>query len=150
LHLSGLIFAEGDDHRRQRKIMNPSFTTARIRSLMPVFYSKAQIVRDVWLDAIPLTLGSEKAGKPKAVVNILDTFMRMTLDIVGLTGFDYPFDGLHNIGDGGEGEYGNELAQAYATILNHAEAYNWKNIIMNWFPILIKIFVSSLHLARSC
>jgi len=117
--------------------MNPSFSTAHIRSLMPTFYEKAQIVRDIWLSSIP-TATTEKNGKPKGTVNVLDTLSRMALDIIGLTGFDYPFDALRNAG-AKDGEYGNELAQAFSTVLNHPGGYGWWNIIINWFPILYNI-----------
>lgn len=40
--LTGNVFGiEGPDHSRQRKILNPAFTYAQIRGLMPVFYGKA-------------------------------------------------------------------------------------------------------------
>ena len=122
--------------------MNPSFSIAHIRSLMPTFYDKAQIVRDIWLSSIP-TATAEKNEKPKGTVNILDTLSRMALDIIGLTGFDYPFDALRNAG-GKDGEYGNELAQAFGTVLNHPGGFGWWNIIINWFPILYNI-VSNLN-----
>jgi cytochrome P450 len=138
---SGLLFAEGDAHRKQRKIMNPSFSIGHIRSLMPTFYDKAQIVRDIWMSTIP-TASSEKNEKPKGTVNILDTLSRMALDIIGLTGFDYPFDALRNAGKD-EAEHGNELAQAFATVLNHPGGFGWWNIIINWFPILYNIVSGS-------
>ena len=116
--------------------MNPAFSTAHIRSLMPTFYAKSQLVRDIWLSAIPSTT-SEKAEKPQGTINALDTLSRMALDIIGLTGFDYPFDALRNVGT--KGEYGNELAQAFATVLNHPGGYGFWNIIINWVPILYMI-----------
>jgi cytochrome P450 len=121
--------------------MNPSFSIAHIRSLMPTFYDKAQIVRDNWMATIP-SAATEKNEKPKGTVNVLDTLSRMALDIIGLTGFDYPFDALRNAGK--TEEHGNELAQAFATVLNHPGGYGWWNIIINWFPILYNI-VSRFH-----
>jgi cytochrome P450 len=128
--IPGLLFAEGDAHRKQRKIMNPSFSTAHIRSLMPTFYDKAQVVRDLWADT---------SGQSKATVNVLDTLSRMTLDIIGLTGFDYPFDALTRNADEKEAEHENEFSQAFATLSNHSGGYGWWNIIINWFPILYNI-----------
>lgn len=41
----GLLTVEGDDHRRQRKIIAPAFTTQHIKSLTPFFFEKAEQVR---------------------------------------------------------------------------------------------------------
>lgn len=41
----GLLYARGDDHRRQRKMLNPMFTANRIRTLTPNIYDVAHKVR---------------------------------------------------------------------------------------------------------
>lgn len=127
--------------------MNPSFSITHILSLMPTFYAKAQVVRDIWLSKIP-TASTSPLDKPRGTVNVLETFTRMTLDIIGLTGFDYPFESLRTgvVNERGETEYGNELAQAFAIVLNHTGNYGWWDIIINWFPILYYI-VSSFRIA---
>ncbi|KAF8517393.1 cytochrome P450 [Hysterangium stoloniferum] len=48
----GLIVVEGDDHKRMRKIINPSFTSPQVRELTPIFYEKAVKLRDIWLSLI--------------------------------------------------------------------------------------------------
>lgn len=37
----GLLTVEGEHHRRQRRILAPAFTSTHIKSLAPVFWSKA-------------------------------------------------------------------------------------------------------------
>lgn len=37
----GLLTVEGDQHKRQRNIISPAFSTLHIRSLTPVFWDKA-------------------------------------------------------------------------------------------------------------
>lgn len=37
----GLLWAEGESHRRQRKALSPAFSNAAIRKLTPVFYDAA-------------------------------------------------------------------------------------------------------------
>ncbi len=32
------VFAPGDQHKRQRKLVNPVFSVAQLKDLMPVFY----------------------------------------------------------------------------------------------------------------
>ncbi|TFK88470.1 cytochrome P450, partial [Polyporus arcularius HHB13444] len=46
----GLLTAEGEMHRKQRKVLNPAFSAAQIRSLTPIFWEKAVRLRDIWLD----------------------------------------------------------------------------------------------------
>jgi hypothetical protein len=41
----GVLFAEGDDHRRQRRIMQPAFSPAHIRELVPQFFERTHKVR---------------------------------------------------------------------------------------------------------
>lgn len=40
----GLLTVEGDIHRRQRKIMSPSFTQAQTNSYLPIFTEQAERV----------------------------------------------------------------------------------------------------------
>jgi hypothetical protein len=41
----GLIAADGEDHKRQRKQISPGFTTVRIREYSEVFFTCSQKVR---------------------------------------------------------------------------------------------------------
>ena len=43
----GVLFAEGDDHRRQRKIMNPSFSPSHLRDILPLFFESTYKVSDL-------------------------------------------------------------------------------------------------------
>lgn len=126
--------------------MNPSFSINVIRSHLPTFYAKAQQVRDIWLSTTPSFVPSDlEKAKPKVIVNVLDTMSRMALDIIGLTGFGYPFDALLDVGKEAYGTYGNELAQCFATALNQ-ENYGFWEIIINWFPVLYYVVCSSFSL----
>ncbi|KDQ21004.1 hypothetical protein BOTBODRAFT_51026 [Botryobasidium botryosum FD-172 SS1] len=87
----GLAFAEGDTHRRQ----NPSFSLAQIRMLTPMFFEKSDELRDILLSQID-SATAEVSGKK------IDMFLwlsRVTLDIIGLAGFDYPFNALSQTGE---------------------------------------------------
>ncbi|THH28022.1 hypothetical protein EUX98_g6156, partial [Antrodiella citrinella] len=48
----GILVVEGEDHRRQRKVLTPAFTAAHIRSLSPIFWQKAVELRNIWLDIV--------------------------------------------------------------------------------------------------
>ncbi|KAH9005440.1 cytochrome P450 [Lactarius hatsudake] len=110
----GLLTVEGDQHRKQRKVMNPAFASAQVRKFTSLFLEKSLELRDVWADLI--SKSNRKDGKLG-----LDTFTwlnKVTLDIIGLagdpflsslhlkdvlitysvpqTGFDYAFNSLYS------------------------------------------------------
>lgn len=41
----GILFAEGDDHRRQRKIMTPAFSPEALRAMLSTFFELSYKVR---------------------------------------------------------------------------------------------------------
>ncbi|KAG9003792.1 hypothetical protein FRB93_010808 [Tulasnella sp. JGI-2019a] len=118
----GVLVAEGDEHRRQRRIMNPCFGIAQIRELMPIFYAKSFELRDVWMSKI-----SEHSGA--AEIDALQGLSRTTLDIIGLAGFNYDFNAI------AEGET-NELARAFNDALAPTASTQVFSILQNQFPIL--------------
>ncbi|KAJ7434308.1 cytochrome P450 monooxygenase [Mycena galericulata] len=81
----GLLGVEGDDHTRQRRVMNPAFGTIHIRSATTVFLDKSYQLRDVLAHRI--TPGSQPTR-----LNVLSWLSRMTLDVIGLSGFGHQFD----------------------------------------------------------
>ncbi|KAH9169230.1 cytochrome P450 [Lactarius sanguifluus] len=88
----GLLIVEGAQHRKQRKVMNPAFGPAQVRKFTSLFLEKSLELRDIWADLI--SKSTRKDGKLG-----LDTFTwlnKVTLDIIGLAGFDYAFNSLHS------------------------------------------------------
>ncbi|CAA7265268.1 unnamed protein product [Cyclocybe aegerita] len=83
---NGVLVVEGDKHRQQRRIMNPAFGPAQTRELTSIFIEKSIELRDIWATEIK---------KPEVKkINVLSWLSRMTLDVIGLAGFDYKFDAL--------------------------------------------------------
>ncbi|KAG9045760.1 hypothetical protein FS837_005681 [Tulasnella sp. UAMH 9824] len=122
----GLLFAEGDDHRRQRKIMNPSFGPAQVRNLLPVFYDKANELKEIWLRQI------EDNGSDGIEVDAHVALTQVTLDVVGLAGFGYDFNCLV------DGEK-NELVRAFLELFTPPKGLPLLDLMANWFPILGRI-----------
>ncbi|KAJ6482242.1 cytochrome P450 [Mycena vulgaris] len=75
----GVLWAEGEMHRRQRKALSPAFSNAAIRRLTAHFYDSAEKVKSFW-DA---TLESSPDG---AIIDV-----QQCLDSVGLAGFSHDF-----------------------------------------------------------
>jgi cytochrome P450 len=70
----GLLTSEGDFHRRQRRLAQPSFHRARIASYAAVMTNCADRMRERWANGETLDISAE--------------MMRLTLGIVGKTLFD--------------------------------------------------------------
>ncbi|KAJ7099750.1 cytochrome P450 [Mycena epipterygia] len=85
---TGLIVVEEDEHKRQRKILNPAFGIPQIRELTSVFVEKSVQLRDIWADEI-----ASGAGET-ARINVLPWISKMTLDVIGQAGFNYHFNAL--------------------------------------------------------
>ncbi|KAI8994051.1 cytochrome P450 [Trametes punicea] len=82
----GILFEEGEAHRKQRRIMNPAFGPVQIRDLTPIFVQKATQLRDLWLRAV-------RSGPVR--LNVMTDLSKTTLDIIGLAGFGYDFGALN-------------------------------------------------------
>jgi len=69
--------------------MNPAFGPAHVRELTGIFVEKAIQLRDVWA-AESLKQGG--IGR----IDVLSWLSKMTLDVIGLAGFNYKFEALKN------------------------------------------------------
>jgi cytochrome P450 len=86
----GILLAEGDEHKRQRKLLMPAFAFRHVKDLYPIFWNKSKEMTSKMLEAI-------KSG-PEAsnVIEIREWSSRATLDIIGLAGMGQDFDSLSN------------------------------------------------------
>ncbi|KAI0329989.1 cytochrome P450 [Cubamyces sp. BRFM 1775] len=119
----GVLFTEGEQHRQQRRILNPAFGPAQIRELTDIFVQKSAQLRDVWDAEI------SKAGG-QARLNVLDGLSKMTLDVIGLAGFNYAFNSLTP-----QGKH-NELNQAFQVIFSVPSRFTIMMLLKNLFPML--------------
>ncbi|EIW75990.1 cytochrome P450 [Coniophora puteana RWD-64-598 SS2] len=121
----GLLFVEGDEHKLQRKVMNPAFGPVQLRELTPIFVEKSNVLRDVWLSQVSKSSSNR--------VDVLDGLSKMTLDAIGLAGFDYSFDALTPSAEP------NELNEAFTSLFrsNQNPALMFVALwlpIINWLP----------------
>ena len=75
----GLLTADGDAHRRQRKLMAPAFAPRRMAGYADVMVARAAAAADALV--------------PGATVDLSEQMMAVTLDIVGRTLFDVDLAG---------------------------------------------------------
>ena len=84
----GIVVAEHDEHKRQRRILTRAFALSYIRQIMPHFWSKAIQLTEEWRPIVE--------SQPGAVIDVLRWMNRVTLDIIGLAGLTSHTLSLHS------------------------------------------------------
>ncbi|KAJ7235293.1 cytochrome P450 [Mycena haematopus] len=88
----GLLWAEGESHKRQRKALTPAFSNAAIRRLTEVFYDSAHKLKINWEGAL------DNAPSEGDIIDVEHWMNLVALDSIGIAGFSHDFRTL-------DGEY---------------------------------------------
>ncbi|KAI0713881.1 cytochrome P450 [Earliella scabrosa] len=81
----GLLSAHGSRHKKQRKMLNPVFSTAHMRNMTPLFYAVTRKLR--------IALESRVKDGPKEL-DVLAWMGRTALELIGQGGLGHSFDPL--------------------------------------------------------
>ncbi|KAI6097902.1 cytochrome P450 [Pisolithus sp. B1] len=84
----GLLWAEGESHRRQRRSMAPSFNSTAVRKLSPAIHKTVDKLRVAWQASI------DANGSGSVVLDVQKWMNYVSLDAFGIAGFSYDFDSL--------------------------------------------------------
>ncbi|KAK7023648.1 hypothetical protein VNI00_016610 [Paramarasmius palmivorus] len=83
----GILWAEGEGHRRQRKALSPAFSNVGIRRLTSVFYDSAYKLKTHW--------DNELINQQNGVIIEVQAWMnRVAIDSIGIAGFSHDFGAL--------------------------------------------------------
>ncbi|KAJ8585149.1 cytochrome P450 [Rhizopogon salebrosus TDB-379] len=99
----GILWAEGDVHKRQRKVMLPGFGAPECKAFLPLFKGCAESLGDKWIDII------SNSERQSAEFNIHSWLSRAALDSIGEAAFDVRFGSIAN--------NENALAHAYHSFI---------------------------------
>ncbi|TRM69698.1 cytochrome P450 [Schizophyllum amplum] len=80
-----LFSTSGDRHKKQRKLMNPVFSTAHMRDMIPIFQDVVAALRH--------TLEGQVQDDPQEI-DMLHWMGRTALELIGRSGLGYSFDSL--------------------------------------------------------
>ncbi|GJJ09369.1 hypothetical protein Clacol_003591 [Clathrus columnatus] len=119
-----IVWAEGEQHAKHRKIMNPAFSYNALKGFVPVFTEHAKKVANAWKDIL------DKENGNSSILNVPPWLSRTTLDIIGATAFGY------NVGALGGSD--SEIYKAYYNLYSQTH-YNLSN-----FTILFRRITSFL------
>ncbi|PVH85843.1 cytochrome P450 monooxygenase-like protein [Cadophora sp. DSE1049] len=100
----GVLLAEGDEHKRQRKNLMPAFAYRHVKDLVPVFWDKSReavIAMTEHINAggmpnseLPAPHKRPDVEKDDAVMEVGEWASRATLDIIGLAGMGQDFGAI--------------------------------------------------------
>ncbi|KAI0662508.1 cytochrome P450 [Cubamyces menziesii] len=88
----GLLGTLGEQHRRQRKMLNPVFSTKHLRDMTPLFYEIIHKTRDAIMSRVQAGSQNEKGAAVE--LDMLSWMGRTTLEVLGQAGLGYSFDPL--------------------------------------------------------
>ncbi|KAI2619947.1 cytochrome P450 [Hypoxylon sp. NC1633] len=98
----GVLLAEGEEHKFQRKNLMPAFSFRHVKDLYPSFWLKGREVVQVMTDTIiadakkEASVADPEKAKKTAVVEVGTWASRVTLDIIGLTGLGRDFGAVQD------------------------------------------------------
>lgn len=98
---SGLLSSNGHEHRRQRKLLNPSFAPSHIRRMAPLMRDISSQLRDVVVEEVSQAqdAGSGK-GSHVCELDIAEYLGRAAIEFIGQAGFGHTFRALEGGSDG--------------------------------------------------
>jgi len=118
---AGLLATLGEKHRRQRKLLNPAFSTAHLRSLVPIFYQVTHRFRG----AI-----AKKTKDGPQELDMLHWLSRVALEYIGQGGLGYSFEDFDD--NGSPNEYTRAVKEFGMTLFS-------LGVYLPWIPLLKKI-----------
>ncbi|KAH7881865.1 cytochrome P450 [Phlebopus sp. FC_14] len=135
----GLIWAQGESHKRQRKSLTPAFSNSAIRKLAHVFYDSAYKAKGAWDEII------QSNGTDSAVIEVQNWCADRSispLDSIGIAGFSHDFGSL-------DGKHAS-VTEAFDTLgSSSASAVNaFLLLLAQAFPILARIPTSRSKLTH--
>ncbi|KAI6094804.1 cytochrome P450 [Pisolithus croceorrhizus] len=128
----GIIWAEGDVHRRQRKILNPGFGAAESRAFLTISQASAQSMVAKWMELV------NAGSSDKIVLDVPSWVSLATLDAIGQGAFDVQLGSLDNAETPLAKSYQGMMMNIFGTpsvlqiFVQEALKYIPKSIVKSW------------------
>ena len=101
----GILLAEGDEHKAQRKNLMPAFAFRHVKDLYPTFWSKSREAVHAMTEKVK-TIGQKEAvltapenksvSREPDVIEVGEWASRATLDIIGVAGMGQDFGAIQD------------------------------------------------------
>ncbi|KAJ6499396.1 cytochrome-450 hydroxylase [Mycena sanguinolenta] len=125
----GMLSAEGQVHKRQRRVALPAFSAQNMRNLVEISFNKGIQLRDAWMDLI-----SSETESTSARIDVCQWLSRATFDVIGLAGFDYSFNSIK--------DETNELFIAYRDMFEIviSQSTVFRTLLSIYLPTINRLF----------
>ena len=77
-----MLAAEGEVHKRQRRVATPAFGVQNLKALVPIVWGKGNELKNRWLGVIKESGDSENGVR----LDVCHWISRATFDVIGLAG----------------------------------------------------------------
>ncbi|CCL99522.1 uncharacterized protein FIBRA_01540 [Fibroporia radiculosa] len=122
----GLLSVSGNQHRKQRRMLNPVFSVNHLRRMMPIFYQVGHELRDAL---------AGRVYQDPTELDVLDWCGRAAVEIIGRAGLGHSFRSLT---DDTDSAYEHAMK---SLIPNIQKLYVWRRLL----PFLVKTLPSWLR-----
>ncbi|KAI9835873.1 MAG: hypothetical protein M1819_001771 [Sarea resinae] len=122
---NGVLMAEGEDHKFQRKHLMPAFSFRHIKNLYPTFWSKARELVEV-LEKRSSTYSKETGEQVLNEIDFMPWSSRVTLDIIGVAGMGQDFEAIQ--------DQNSDLCQAYRRAFSFSGGARMLAILNQFLP----------------
>ncbi|CAA7263202.1 unnamed protein product [Cyclocybe aegerita] len=102
----GMLAAEGQVHKRQRRVATPAFSIQNHRALVPLVFRKGTQLKVRWMQM------AKEQPEDRITLDVCHWVSRATFDVIGMAGFDYNFNAIR--------DESNELFMAYKEMFETA------------------------------
>ena len=83
----GVHGAEGEAHKRQRRVATPAFSTQNIRAFVPLIFNKGEELKDRWMGLIQEQAVKDTQKNSTGIqLDVCHWVSRATFDVIGLAG----------------------------------------------------------------
>ncbi|KAI0118546.1 cytochrome P450 [Hypoxylon sp. NC0597] len=116
----GLLFAEGEHHKRERRLLAGPFSVPSMRKLLPVFREKAKDISAVFEGIL--------GDKPYAAVETIETLSKLTMDTIGVTVLGIELETLSSM-------YPLGFQELYSRVLHQGAVGQLISVVNAFIPI---------------
>lgn len=149
----GLVTVEGAQHRRQRRVLSPAFSTSALASMGPVLWAKAAELVVLFQTLITDDSLEDLAARPAAPedrvpgarkIDVIRHMNSFSADVIGLCGFGHDFGSLSRRGPS------DPLAADFAQLVDACAEDALVTEAQNQFPILDLIPTRARRIVTRC
>lgn len=149
----GLVTVEGAQHKRQRRVLSPAFSTSALASMGPVLWTKAAELVQLFQALIADDSLEDLAARPPKPedrvpgarkIDVIRHMNSFSADVIGLCGFGHDFDSLSRKGPS------DPLAEDFANLVDACAEDALMTEAQNQFPLLDLIPTKPRRIVDRC